>query len=125
MRDVDCDLLITLETGLLAPSGRRDISKLEALLHPDYQETGLSGKLWTRGDVIEALARETGPRQIVASDFKITDAGALEACLTYRTHEIGSDGRVARQAQRRSVWRRESADANWRILLHEAWPERG
>ena len=123
MRDADADLLIALETGLQTPSGRRDLSQLEDLLHADYQELGLSGKLWTRAQVIDALIHEAEPRRISASDFKLHVTGELEAVLTYRTCELKADGEPARWARRRSVWRRDAAHANWRIVSHEALPD--
>ncbi|HEU4539675.1 MAG TPA: nuclear transport factor 2 family protein [Jiangellaceae bacterium] len=42
---------IALERRLLQPTVRASPAALDALLDPEFQEIGASGRLWTRGDL--------------------------------------------------------------------------
>jgi len=46
------------EVALLDPGVRRDPGRVSALLHPAFVEIGRSGTLWTRDEIVTALAAE-------------------------------------------------------------------
>ncbi|MBF4562525.1 GNAT family N-acetyltransferase [Microbacterium sp. VKM Ac-2870] len=47
------------EVALLEPQVRRDAARVDELLHPTFVEIGRSGILWTREQVVTALAEES------------------------------------------------------------------
>ena len=47
---------ISKEVALLSPKVRRDPALVDDVLDPKFQETGATGRLWTRAELIAALA---------------------------------------------------------------------
>jgi hypothetical protein len=96
---------------------RRNPSRLEELLHPEFWEIGRSGVIHTRSEVLEALPGEERSAVIHAQEF----AGRLLAdgvvLLTYKSAEVRADGTVRRYALRSSVWMLEAS--GWRVLFHQ------
>ena len=45
-----------LERELLSPTVRADSSRVAAILHPDFEEIGSSGRLWSRDAIVNELA---------------------------------------------------------------------
>ncbi len=108
------DQIVTLEQELLRPEVRRDASRVAVLLHPDFEEFGVSGRMWTRDAMLGIIGADLQPdlgMEVLDVDL-LDDATAL---LTYRTtrHE-GS-------ALRSSLWRR--VDGQWRLRFHQGTPE--
>ena len=115
------DLLVTLETTLHDSSLRHDRARVDALLHPDFEELGRSGARYTRAETIAALASEPPCRNaIVSAGFELTVLGEDVALLTYRTAERAAGGGIARHAHRCSLWLR--AAGRWRMRYHQATP---
>jgi hypothetical protein len=54
-------VFIERELALLTPDVRGSADQLEELLDPDFGEIGRSGRLWTRGEMITALVKDTDP----------------------------------------------------------------
>jgi ribonuclease HI len=95
----DEEQVIALERSLLTDAVRADRATVAALLHPEWQEVGQSGRLWTREEVlaeIEPLATEAsldvlsterlGPDTILLLWRSITDEGsALRSSIWERT----------------------------------------
>lgn len=95
----DEEQVIALERSLLTDAVRADRATVAALLHPEWQEVGQSGRLWTREEMlaeIEPLATEAsldvlsterlGPDTILLLWRSITDEGsALRSSIWERT----------------------------------------
>ncbi len=60
----DEEHVVALERSLLTDEVRSDPAAVAALLHPEWQEVGRSGRLWTRDDVLA----EIGPIEPVSLD---------------------------------------------------------
>lgn len=99
--------------ALLSFPVRRSAQSVDELLDPDFREIGASGRLWTRAEMVAALANKP-----------FRDLGAIEATdmagafvtpdlvlLTYVTNWQG------RRPRRSSLWRC-SAGA-WRLVHHQ------
>ena len=95
-----------LERHLLDPAVRADAAALEELLHPDFMEVGVSGRVWDRGSLIAALA--TDPQ---CSD-NITDLQVAELAygIALVTYEVSG-------TRRSSLWVREVT--RWRLRYHQ------
>jgi hypothetical protein len=110
--------LFRLEQQLLKPSIRRDTAALTSLLAEDFREFGSSGRIYTRQQIIEALAAES-PHTIALSDMFCQQLAEDIALLTYRsTRTIELD--AASHALRSSLW--IYRDHRWQMLFHQGTP---
>jgi ribonuclease HI len=108
------DRLVALERELQDPRTRADAGRLAVLLDPDFEEIGVSGRMWSRDAILSELAGNPeldGTLELLNVDLFAKDT----ALLTYRS----TDGRGT--ALRSSLWRR--ASGQWRIRFHQATPE--
>ena len=113
--------LFALERALHDPAVRRDLTRVDALLHQGFEEVGRSGARYKRAETIAALASEGPSRAPITSDgFALTALGAEAALLTYRTAEGLADGSDIRHAHRCSLWLR--VDGRWQVRYHQATP---
>jgi hypothetical protein len=110
--------LFHLEQQLLQPSTRRDPTALTSLLAEDFREFGSSGRIYTRQQIIDALAAES-PRTITLSDPLCQQLAEDIALLTYRsTRTLALN--AASNALRSSLW--IYRDNRWQMLFHQGTP---
>ncbi|MCZ2402588.1 ribonuclease HI family protein [Paenarthrobacter sp. Z7-10] len=108
------EAVVALERELLAPSTRADASRLAVLLHPDFEEIGQSGRMWTRDAMLAALEDESAAE----ATMEVLNVDVLDgstALLTYR-----SAGRRG-SALRTSLWR--LSGSQWKLRFHQGTPE--
>jgi ribonuclease HI len=86
---------------------------LDGLLSEDFREFGTSGRIWTKTEVLTALAADT-QTPIKSENFDCRFLGPDLALLTY----VSSSSRG--KALRCSVWHLE--DETWRIVFHQGTP---
>ncbi|HYI18770.1 MAG TPA: nuclear transport factor 2 family protein [Solirubrobacteraceae bacterium] len=103
-----------LELQLLDPEVRRDPAAIEALLHPQFEEFGASGRVWDRPGVVAALRGELGaPVSVACMESSLLAPGVV--LVTYRAAP-GAGGASLRS----SVWVRDAA--GWRVRFHQGTP---
>ena len=105
------------ERLLLSPQVRRSTAEVDALLDPDFREVGASGRLWSRDEILEALAEEAKdpqPQRIYALQMTGRVLARGLVLLSYVSETQG------RRARRTSIWKRH-ADG-WRLLHHQGTP---
>jgi ribonuclease HI len=110
----DREQVVLLERELLSPAVRADSSRVAAILHPDFEEIGRSGRVWSRDAIVNELAGEAAERV----DFDVLGCETLAPdaiLLTART----SDSRGS--TLRSSLWLR--LDGRWRLRFHQGTPE--
>lgn len=108
--------LIDLETQLHRQDVRADAAALRSLIADDFFEFGVSGTVWTREAVIDALKDEAfSPRE--ATDFRLTLLAEDVALLTYRAHRGATAVRPSADSLRSSIWRLR--DGRWRMVFHQ------
>ena len=113
MADDDIAALIELELTLMSPGIRSSPAQVGELLEPGFREIGASGRLWTRSEVVQALAR-AGPEDkttVEVTEMQATVLGSDLVLLTY----VSTRGE--RRARRSSVWRR--SESRWRLVFHQ------
>jgi len=113
--------VIALERALLTREVRSSAAALDALLDPEFTETGASGRRWTRAEILAELLAEADAEaeaEAEAGQDRIADhamAGRrLAADVVMLTFETDHDGRRARRV---SLWRRSGG--RWRVLYHQ------
>ena len=109
--------VIALERALLTREVRSSAAALDALLDPEFTETGVSGRRWTRAEILDELppgeagAVPPGPDRI--ADHAMAGR-RLADDVVMLTFETGHQGRRARRV---SLWRRSGG--RWRVLYHQ------
>ena len=116
MRDRELAPAIERELALMSPGVRRSAARVDELLDPEFREIGMSGRLWTRTETMQALATEPADEScaVEVTDMQGTVLGPGLVLLTYVSSRNG------RAARRSSVWR--CSDGNWRLVLHQGTP---
>ncbi|KLD63653.1 DUF4440 domain-containing protein [Dyella japonica] len=111
--------LLDLETQLHRQDVRADEAALRRLIADDFFEFGVSGTVWTRDAVVEALRGESfSPREV--GDFRLTMLADDVALVTYRGHRVATPQRPASDSLRSSIWRLR--DGQWQMLFHQGTP---
>lgn len=108
----DEEHVAALERSLLSDEVRSDRAAVAALLHPDWQEVGRSGRLWTRDETLDTI----GPIEPV--DFEVVSADRLGAdtiLLLWRTST------AERSTLRSTLWVRTGGQ--WQARFHQGTDE--
>lgn len=102
-----------LERELLRPEVRGQKDRVEELLHPNFQEFGASGTVWTAEAIAQHLAshEDSTGEPLQMAEPTATVLGPDSILLTYRA----TSGH--RHSLRSSVWIRH--DGTWRMLFHQ------
>ncbi len=108
----DEEHVVALERSLLTDELRSDRAAVAALLHPDWQEVGRSGRLWARDDLLDAIGPIDPVELEVVSTARV---GADTILLLWRA---SADGR---STLRSSLWVR--AGRGWQQRFHQGTDE--
>jgi hypothetical protein len=109
----DLQLVMDRELAMLSFPVRRSARQVDELLDPDFSEIGSSGRLWTRAEMMSALAGELSEEAcaIEATEMAGVVVGPELVLLTYVSDRRG------RRVRRSSLWRRSAG--SWRLLHHQ------
>lgn len=114
VEESDEQVVERLERELLEPAVRADASRVAALLHPDFEEIGRSGRLWGRDARVESLADEEAlPAELALLGVERIAADTI--LLTARS--VDARGGTLRS----SLWLR--VGGRWRLRFHQGTPE--
>lgn len=106
--------LRALELALLEPATRKNMSQLTQLLTEDFVEVGSVGAIFTREEIIAALARES-PTQWTIENLKARPLADGVVLVTYRASRVRHGERV--DSLRSSIWKRDAG--RWRMAFHQ------
>ena len=109
----DEERVIGLERDLLTDGVRSDPAAVAALLHPDWTEIGRSGRLWTREEMLSAIAPLT--ESVSLDTVAVSRVDETTILLLWRAV---SD---RRSTLRSSLWVRDAGD--WRQRFHQGTDE--
>lgn len=108
----DEEHVVAMERSLLSDEVRSDRAAVAALLHPDWQEIGRSGRLWTREDQLDAI----GPIDPVDVEVISVDrVGTDTILLLWRTST------AERSTLRSTLWVR--CGGQWQARFHQGTDE--
>ena len=113
-REASLESVVDLERELLDPAVRADPLRAAELMHPDFQEIGSSGRLWSRQDILEMLADDEAP-SVELEVLGLARLDAATALLTYRSASARGS------SLRSSVWQHN--DGQWRLRFHQGTRE--
>lgn len=114
------DLTLTLsrlELELLQPGTRTNAVCLGELLHPDFEEVGRSGHVYSRDEVLQALPSEALAGTIQASAFAATLLSPGVVLLRFRTVLEQPDGTRTKHSLRSSIWLLNQG--RWQLRYHQ------
>ena len=109
-----------LEIELHQSETRANISRLAELLHPDFEEFGRSGKVYSRSDILAESWGDQELPDIQSGEFKATEIGEGIVLLTYVSAHRGESGELKRRALRSSLW--VLGDVGWQMRFHQGTP---
>jgi hypothetical protein len=95
---------------------RRDRARVAALLADDFQESGASGRVWTREQVLDLLGKE-GFQRPVMENFECRQISAGVALIGYLC--VRTDPKTGERSAtlRSSLWTEESGE--WKMRFHQ------
>jgi hypothetical protein len=109
-----------LEVELHHPGVRCDLSRLESLLHPDFQEFGRSGTSYDRPTVLRFLLAQLAPPSVLSDHFAVSRLADDIVLLTYRSAHRRPDDTLEHHTLRSSVWVQKGP--NWQLRWHQGTP---
>src|SRR5215472_12391753 len=119
MNEADRAELYRLEQLLALAGARPTHDELERYIAEDFVEYGASGRIWTKGAVIEAM--QTWPsmeRELV--DFSVRALSDSVALVTYKSIRQAEPPGTPRASLRASIWRHKGT--SWELLFHQGTP---
>jgi aminoglycoside 6'-N-acetyltransferase len=106
--------VVAFELGLLDPRVRGDRDALERFFHPDFFEVGVSGRRWSRDEIVRELVASPDPAPVEVTEMEARWVSADVMVVTYQT--ICAEWTILRT----STWVR--VDDSWKIRFHQATP---
>ncbi|MGI9303916.1 MAG: DUF4440 domain-containing protein [Gammaproteobacteria bacterium] len=93
-----------LEEELHDTETRRNTTRLDALLHADFEEFGRSGRRYDKAAILGEFSAGGELGEVRARDFSLTILNDDVALLTYISSRVDSAGKPFRQTLRSSLW---------------------
>ena len=104
--------VVAMERALLGDEVRSDRAAVAALLHPEWQEIGRSGRLWSRDDILDSI----GP--IPPVDFQVVSVDRLGPDTILLLWRTATD---ERSTLRSTLWLRTGG--RWQARFHQGTDE--
>jgi len=121
--EVDSELLEELrqlEELLHSREVRANGKRLKALLHPEVEEFGRSGKRYGRAEILAGLAAEQQAPEIRARYYELSILADGVALLTYVSAQVDKQGHATHHTRRSSLWLRSGG--SWQLRFHQGTP---
>ena len=109
--------LSMLETELQQSMVRSDNDRVSALLHPNFEEVGRSGRRYTREAVVAAMLSKRCSDAVIADSYVATELCPGVMLLTYRSAHREENGALSRHTLRSSIW--VLVGDNWQLRYHQ------
>ena len=109
--------LSQLELRMTHADVRRSRADLGELLADDFREFGSSGRVFDKGQIIEALQKEQPGLSIQLEDFQAITLAEDVVLLTYRGTCKGANSDKVSRSLRTSIWRR--LNGQWQVVFHQ------
>ena len=101
-----------LEESMTKPEIRRSPEELARLLADDFREFGGSGRVFDKGQIIDALQNQP-PIQLWLDEFQVKSLAPDVALVTYRGNCRFPDSDKVSRSLRSSIWRNRDVGGRW------------
>jgi hypothetical protein len=108
-----------LEESMAKPEIRRSPERLALLLADDFQEFGGSGRVFDKGQIIDALQNQPAV-QLWLDEFQVKCLAPEIALVTYRGNCRFPGSDKVSHSLRSSIWRKR--DGRWEVVFHQGTP---
>lgn len=112
--------LTSLEKELHQVETRRNVQRMEALLHRDFVEFGRSGNRYSRTDILQEFHTDAGLPSIHSEQFQLAILSEGVALLTYISAHVDASGNLDRHTLRSSIW--VLTETGWQVRFHQGTP---
>jgi glyoxylase I family protein len=109
-----------LEQRLLQPEVRTSTGALNELIADDFLEIGVSGRVYTRQEIIDSLP-EARHREYTLIKCHAVRLAPDMALLNYRLATTGGAQRGVEYSVRSSIWK--LINGRWKIVFHQGTRE--
>ena len=109
-----------LEIQMMDPAARRSPESFAHLLADDFVEFGSSGRAYDKQQVLDALRRETTPREFTVEGFTARELASHIVLVTYRVSVHIHGGAETAHSLRSSIWMHRGG--RWQIVFHQGTP---
>jgi hypothetical protein len=106
--------LFELEQRLAQVGKKLSAEDALSLIAEEFIEFGASGKIWTKAEIIAAMA-EWEPIDRIVEDFTVRQLSADICLVTYKVR--GADRQPSRCSLRSSIWRNNGK--RWQLIFHQ------
>lgn len=113
-------LIEQLEIELLQPDVRKSTERINELLADDFFELGMSGKKYTKQDVLKLLPKQEGVKY-EGMDFAAKEIVPGVILLIYRALVKNSNTGNKKWTLRSSIWQKHGD--NWQMIFHQGTPQ--
>src|SRR5580765_3549996 len=108
-----------LEESMAKPETRRSPEELARLLADDFREFGGSGRVFDKGQIIEAL-QSLPAVELWLDEFEVKCLAPDVALVTYRGNCRFSGSDKVSHSLRSSIWR--NRHGRWEVVFHQGTP---
>jgi hypothetical protein len=111
-----------LEEELLCPEVRSSLERMEAVLAEDFLEIGLSGRIYDKKQVLQALLSEPEVHYEMM-DFTMRPLAGEVLLVTYRTIRQEAPENPQVHSLRSSIWKK--IEDRWQMVFHQGTSQKG
>jgi hypothetical protein len=108
-----------LEELMTKPEIRQCPDELARLLADDFREFGASGRVFDRGQIMDALKNQP-PAQLWLGEFQVDSLAPDLALVTYRGYCRFPESEKVSHSLRSSIWR--NRNGRWEVVFHQGTP---
>lgn len=87
-----------------------------SLIAEDFVEFGVSGKVWSKAEIIAAMSQWT-PIERAFENFSVRELSASVCLVTYKIVAVTKDKDASPFSLRSSIWR--YSGGGWQIVFHQ------
>ncbi|MEM7361069.1 MAG: nuclear transport factor 2 family protein [Pseudomonadota bacterium] len=107
-----------MEESLFEPAVRQDAEQLDAVLHDEFTEIGMSGRRYDKRSIMNLLHDSTKTTfQAIGQNYQFIELADGLVQLMYESANLEEGGELVNHARRTSIWQNESG--HWKIKYHQ------
>jgi hypothetical protein len=109
-------MLFALEQKLAQIGKKISAEEASSLIAEDFVEFGVSGKVWSKTDIIAAMS-EWDPVERIVEDFRVRELSPSVCLVSYKSIVATKESQTPPRSLRSSIWRHTGK--TWQIVFHQ------